>query len=180
LVDLDATYLSHFLVVKFMLYSCCILSHSCIFAIFRVSDYSLMYLFMGTSWQPDLICCIKQTTCFQSQLNTMESYFSLYLSLWKILWLATTSQRPISQTTWPKVVTAICAIESSSDQHDVLYCLHFFRLVTSISFFFKLILMSQVYLHCSQETLMLPLLKRFKTWHPKGGLRGCYVGICTQ
>ena len=55
--------------------------------------------------QPNPFCCNRSTTnlFMISFLSRTLDFFSFLLSLWIYLWLAETSQQPISQTTWLKV-----------------------------------------------------------------------------
>jgi len=62
-------------------------------------------LFLRTFQQPNLFCCNRSTTnlFMISFLSRTLDVFSFLLSLRIYLWLAETSQQPISQTTWLKV-----------------------------------------------------------------------------
>ena len=55
--------------------------------------------------QPNPFCCNRSTTnlFMISFLSRTIDFFFFFLSLWIYLWLAETSQQPISQTTWLKV-----------------------------------------------------------------------------
>ena len=79
--------------------------------LFRVSFCSLttfpfcFHLFLRTFQQPNPVCCNRSTTnlfMISFLSRTIDSFF-FFLSLWIYLWLAETSQQPISQTTWLKV-----------------------------------------------------------------------------
>ena len=61
--------------------------------------------FLRTFQQPHPFCCKRSTTnlFMISFLCRTIDFFFFYLSLWIYLWLADTSQQPISQTTWLKV-----------------------------------------------------------------------------
>jgi len=61
------------------------------------------HLFLRTFQQPNPFCCNRSTTnlFMISFLSRTIDFF--FLSLWIYLWLAETSQQPISQTTWLKV-----------------------------------------------------------------------------
>jgi len=63
------------------------------------------YASFGTCQQPKPFCCNRSTTnmFMISNLSRALDVFSFFLSLWIDLWLAETSQQPISQTTWLKV-----------------------------------------------------------------------------
>jgi len=63
------------------------------------------HLFLRTFQQPNPFCCNRSTTnlFMISFLSRTLDFFSFFLSLWIYLWLAETSQQPISQTTWLKV-----------------------------------------------------------------------------
>ena len=79
--------------------------------LFRVSFCSLttfpfcFHLFLRTFQQPNPVCCNRSTTnlFMISFLSRTIDFFFFFLSLWIYLWLAETSQQPISQTTWLKV-----------------------------------------------------------------------------
>ena len=63
-------------------------------------------LFLRTFQQPsNPFCCNRSTTSLFmiSFLSRTVDFFFFFLSLWIYLWLAETSQQPISQTTWLKV-----------------------------------------------------------------------------
>ena len=63
-----------------------------------------VHLFLRTFQQPNPFCCNRSiTNLFMISFlsRTIEIFF--FLSLWIYLWLAETSQQPISQTTWLKV-----------------------------------------------------------------------------
>ena len=58
------------------------------------------------------LCATRQTVCATARAIALEikwesevriDFFFFFLSLWIYLWLAETSQQPISQTTWLKV-----------------------------------------------------------------------------
>ena len=69
-----------------------------------VTPYPL-HLFLRTFQQPNPFCCNRSTTnlfMISFLSRTIDIYF-FFLSLWIYLWLAETSQQPISQTTWLKV-----------------------------------------------------------------------------
>jgi len=57
-----------------------------------------LHLFLRTFQQPNPFCCNRSTTNL-----FMISFLSIFLNLWIYLWMAETSQQPISQTTWLKV-----------------------------------------------------------------------------
>jgi len=59
---------------------------------------SCLRLFLRTFQQPNPFCCNRSTTNL-----FMISFLSRTIDLWIYLWLAETSQQPISQTTWLKV-----------------------------------------------------------------------------
>ena len=64
------------------------------------------HLFLRTLQQPNPFCCNRSTTnlFMISFLSRTIDLFLFFLSLWIYLWLAETSQQPISQTTcWLKV-----------------------------------------------------------------------------
>ena len=63
------------------------------------------HLFLRTFQQPNPFCCNRSTTnlFMISFLSRTIDFFFFFLSLWISLWLAETSQQPISQTTWLKV-----------------------------------------------------------------------------
>ena len=65
---------------------------------------SCLHLFLRTFQQPNPFCCNKSTTnlFMISFLSRTVDFFYFFLSLWIYLWLAETSQQPISQTTWLK------------------------------------------------------------------------------
>ena len=79
--------------------------------LFRVSLCSLttfpfcFHLFLRTFQQPNPVCCNRsKTNLFMiSFLSRTIDFFFFFLSLWIYLWLAETSQQPISQTIWLKV-----------------------------------------------------------------------------
>jgi len=60
--------------------------------------------FLRTFQQPNPFCCNRSTTnlFMISFLSRKIDFFFFFLSLWIYLWLAETSQQPISQTTWLK------------------------------------------------------------------------------
>ena len=60
---------------------------------------------LRTFQQPNPFCCNRSTTnlFMISFLSRTIDFFFFFLSLWIYLWLAETSQQPISQTTWLKV-----------------------------------------------------------------------------
>ena len=62
------------------------------------------HLFLRTFQQPNPFCCNRSTTnlFMISFLSRTIDFFFFFLSLWIYLWLAETSQQPISQTTWLK------------------------------------------------------------------------------
>ena len=64
-----------------------------------------LHLFLRTFQQPNPFCCNRSTTnlFMISFLSRTKQFFFFFLSLWIYLWLAETSQQPISQTTWLKV-----------------------------------------------------------------------------
>ena len=64
-----------------------------------------LHLFLRTFQQPNPFCCDRSTTnlFIISFLSRKIDFFLLFLSLWIYLWLAETSQQPISQTNWLKV-----------------------------------------------------------------------------
>ena len=63
------------------------------------------HLFLRTFQQPNPFCCNRSTTnlFMISFLSRTIDFFFFFLSLGIYLWLAETSQQPISQTTWLKV-----------------------------------------------------------------------------
>jgi len=63
------------------------------------------HLFLRTFQQPNPFCCNRSTTNLFMIffLSRTIDFFFFFLSLWIYLWLAKTSQQPISQTTWLKV-----------------------------------------------------------------------------
>jgi len=65
----------------------------------------LLTPFLRTFQQPNPFCCNRSTTnlFMISFLSRTIDFFFFFLSLWIYLWLAETSQQPISQTTWLKV-----------------------------------------------------------------------------
>jgi len=65
-----------------------------------------IHLFLRTFQQPwNPFCCNRSTTnlFMTSYLGRTIDVFCFFLSRWIYLWLAETSQQPISQTTWLKV-----------------------------------------------------------------------------
>jgi len=69
-------------------------------------DFSFLNTsFLRTFQQPNPFCCKMSTTnlFMISFLSRTIEFFFFFLSLWIYLWLAETSQQPISQTTWLKV-----------------------------------------------------------------------------
>ena len=66
--------------------------------------FSLRLILRTFQW-PNPFCCIRSTTnlFIISFLSHTQDFFFFFLSLWIYLWLAETSQQPISQTTWLKV-----------------------------------------------------------------------------
>ena len=65
----------------------------------------ICHLFLRTFQQPNPFCCNRSTTnlfMISFPSRTIDFFF-FFLSLWIYLWLAETSQQPISQTTWLKV-----------------------------------------------------------------------------
>jgi len=77
--------------------------------------------FLRIFQQPNPFCCNMSTAnlFMISFLSRTIDFFFFSLSLWIYLWLAETSQQPISQTTWLKV-TPHCN-----------HCNHFLQLPTS-------------------------------------------------
>jgi len=90
----------------------------------RICELRKHFPFLFTPFFEDFsaaqpFCCNRSTTSlfiifFPSR--TLD-YFSFFLSLWIYMWLAKTSQQPISQTTWLKVtphrnsfVNMLCAM----------------------------------------------------------------------
>jgi len=65
-----------------------------------------LHLFWRTFQQPNPFCCNRSTTnlFMISFLSRTIDFSFFFLSLWIYLWLAETSQQPISQTTWLKVI----------------------------------------------------------------------------
>ena len=63
-----------------------------------------LHLFLRTFQQPNPFCCNRWSTTNLSMISFLSRTidFFLFLSLWIYLWLAETSQQPISQTTWLK------------------------------------------------------------------------------
>jgi len=63
------------------------------------------HLFLRTFQQPNPFCCNRSTTnlFMISFFSRTIDFFFFFLSLWIYLWLAETSQQPISQITWLKV-----------------------------------------------------------------------------
>jgi len=61
--------------------------------------------FLRTFQKPNPFCCNRSTNklFLISFLSRTIYFFFFFLSLWIYLWLAVTSQQPISQTTWLKV-----------------------------------------------------------------------------
>jgi len=61
--------------------------------------------FLRTFQQPNPFCCNRSTTNLFMIffLSRTIDFFFFFLSLWIYLWLAETSQQPISRTTWLKV-----------------------------------------------------------------------------
>ena len=68
-------------------------------------SFLFIHLFLRTFQQPNPFCCNRSTTnlFMISFLSRTIDFFFFFLSLWIYLWLAETSQQPISQTTWLKV-----------------------------------------------------------------------------
>ena len=66
---------------------------------------SCLHLFLRTFQQPNPFCCNRSTTnlFMISFFSRTIHFFFFFLRLWIYLWLAETSQQPISQTTWLKV-----------------------------------------------------------------------------
>jgi len=63
-----------------------------------------LLLFLRTFQQPNPFCRNRSTTnLFMVFFFSRTLDFFPFLSLWIYLWLAETSQQPISQTTWLKV-----------------------------------------------------------------------------
>jgi len=64
-----------------------------------------LHLFLRTFQQPNPFCCNRSTTSLFmiSFLSRTIDFFFIFLSLWIYLWLAETSQQPISQKNWLKV-----------------------------------------------------------------------------
>ena len=62
-------------------------------------------IILRTFQQPNPFCCNRSTTnLLIISFLSRTIYFSFFfLSLWIYLWLAKTSQQPISQTTWLKI-----------------------------------------------------------------------------
>ena len=79
-------------------------SVSCILLFPTTFPFSF-HLFLRTFQQPNPVCCNRsKTNLFMiSFLSRTIDFFFFFLSLWIYLWLAETSQQPISQTTWLKV-----------------------------------------------------------------------------
>jgi hypothetical protein len=76
----------------------------------RVCELRKHFSFLFTSFFEDFsaanpFCCNRSTTSLFmiSFLSKTIDIFFFFLSLWIYLWLAETSQQPISQTTWLKV-----------------------------------------------------------------------------
>jgi len=71
-----------------------------------------IFLFMAFFQQPNPFCCNRSTTnlFMISFLNRTIYFFFFFLSLWIYLWLAETSQQPISQTTWLKVTPIVTIV----------------------------------------------------------------------
>jgi len=76
----------------------------------RVCELRKLFSFLFTPYlrtfqQPNPFCCNRLTTnlFMISFLSRTIEFFFFFLSLWIYLWLAETSQQPISQTTWLKV-----------------------------------------------------------------------------
>jgi len=72
---------------------------------FQTETFNCFHLFLRTFQQPNPFCCNRSTTnlFMISFLSRTIEFFFFFLSLWNYLWLAETSQQPISQTTWLKV-----------------------------------------------------------------------------
>jgi hypothetical protein len=64
-------------------------------------------LYLRTFQRPNPFCCNRSTTnlFIMSFLSRTLDFFSFFLSLWIHLWLAETSQQPISQTTWLETIS---------------------------------------------------------------------------
>jgi hypothetical protein len=79
-------------------------------------------LFLRTFQQPHPFCCNRSTTnlFIISFLSRTIDFFFFFLSLWIYLWLAETSQQPISQTTWLKVTPHRnhCTLTDTAAGHD--------------------------------------------------------------
>ena len=73
--------------------------------------------FLRTFQQPHPFCCKRSTTnlFMISFLCRTIDFFFFYLSLWIYLWLADTSQQPISHTTWLKVTPIVTIIDQRSE-----------------------------------------------------------------
>ena len=94
----------------------------------RLPQYVSSICIMRTFQQPNPVCCNRSTAnlFMISFLSRAIDLIFFFLSLWTFLWLAETSQQPISQTTWLKV-TPHCNYynhymyqDSSLTEEDVL------------------------------------------------------------
>ena len=68
--------------------------------------------FLRTFQKPNPFCCNRSTNklFLISFLSRTIYFFFFFLSLWIYLWLAVTSQQPISQTTWLKVTPLVTIV----------------------------------------------------------------------
>jgi len=77
-----------------------------------------VYTFLRILQQPNPFCCDRSTTnlfMISFLSRTLDSFF-FFLSLRIYLWLAETSQQPISQTTWLKVTIVMDLFVVGRDQ----------------------------------------------------------------
>ena len=92
----------------------------------NISSFCLR-LFLRTFQQPNPFCCNRSTAnlFINSFLSRTLDLLLFFLSLWIYLWLAETSQQPISQTTWLKVIPHCKHFPISFSRWDVVcLCIH--------------------------------------------------------
>jgi len=71
--------------------------------------FSVYTFYWGHFSSPTLFAASsQQPTCSWLPFSAEQHFFLFFLSLWIHLWLAETSQQPISQTTWLKVTPHWC------------------------------------------------------------------------
>ena len=79
--------------------------------------------------QPNPFCCNRSTTnlFMISFLSRTIDFFFFFLSLCIYLWLAETSQQPISQTTWLEVTPHCIHFRFVLDRHNTFCCVSSFE-----------------------------------------------------